>query len=68
MYAGAGGALMGAALFYQSVPLGIYAAVFLLCTHFFVVWLEEPALRRAFGREYDAYCGRTNRWWPRHRR
>lgn len=65
MYIGAGLALGGAALFYQSVPLLSYMGLFLLVTHLFVVWYEEPTLRRTFGKAYEAYCGRVRRWWPR---
>jgi protein-S-isoprenylcysteine O-methyltransferase Ste14 len=27
--------------------------------------VEEPTLRRVFGREYDDYCRRVHRWRPR---
>ena len=64
MYIGAGLALAGAALFYESVSLLAYAGVFLLATHFFVVWYEEPTLRRTFRQEYEAYCRQVRRWWP----
>ena len=64
MYLGAGLALAGAALFYESLPLLAYPVLFLLATHLFVVWYEEPALRQTFGQEYEAYCGRVRRWWP----
>ena len=65
MYLGAGFALAGAALFYQSIPLLGYAAVFLLITHLFVVWYEEPTLQRIFDGDYEAYRRRVGRWWPR---
>ena len=65
MYIGSVLALSGAALFYESLPLLGYAGLFLLATHFFVVWYEEPALRRTFGQEYEAYCQQVRRWWPR---
>jgi protein-S-isoprenylcysteine O-methyltransferase Ste14 len=64
MYLGAGLALSGAALFYQSIPLLGYAGLFLLITHMFVVWYEEPTLRRTFDSDYEAYCRRVGRWWP----
>jgi len=64
MYVGAGAALAGAALFYRSISLAAYACGFLLVSHLFVMWFEEPALRRTFDGEYDAYCARTRRWWP----
>lgn len=65
MYIGAGLALVGASLVYQSLPLLGYAAAFLLVTHLFVVLYEEPTLRRTFGADYEAYCRRVGRWWPR---
>ncbi len=65
MYIGAALALAGAALFYQSLPLLGYVVLFLLVTHLFVLTYEEPTLRRSFGPEYEAYCRRVRRWWPR---
>ena len=64
MYLGAAIALAGAALFYGSVAVAVYAAGFLLVMHVFVVWYEEPALRAAFGAAYEVYCGEVRRWWP----
>lgn len=64
MYIGAGLALGGAALFYTSLPLLGYTAVFLLAAHLFVVGYEEAALRKTFGAEYEAYCRRVRRWLP----
>ncbi|MGH7699850.1 MAG: methyltransferase family protein [Gemmatimonadales bacterium] len=64
MYIGAGLALAGAALFYRSPSLLAYAALFWLVTHLFVVWYEEPVLRRTFGDAYDVYCRAVRRWWP----
>lgn len=64
MYLGAGLALAGAALFYQSWPLLAYAVGFLLVMHIFVVWHEEPTLRRTFGQDYEAYCHQVRRWVP----
>ncbi|MBI1815880.1 MAG: hypothetical protein HYR72_12950 [Deltaproteobacteria bacterium] len=64
MYIGAGLALAGAALFYESLPLLGYAGLFILATHVFVMWYEEPTLRQTFGQEYEAYCRQVRRWWP----
>jgi len=33
--------------------------------HLFVVFYEEPTLRRTFGAEYEAYCAEVPRWIPR---
>jgi protein-S-isoprenylcysteine O-methyltransferase Ste14 len=65
MYIGATLALLGAALFYGSLSILIYAILFLLAMHVFVVAYEEPTLRRTFGTEYEAYCRRVRRWWVR---
>lgn len=65
MYIGAGLVLAGAALFYRSLPLLSYAGVFLLASHLFVVMFEEPTLRRTFGQDYENYCRRVRRWWPK---
>ena len=62
MYMGAGLALAGAGLFYASIFLLGYAGIFLLICHRFVVWYEEPTLRRTFGNEYEIYCQQVNRW------
>jgi len=63
MYIGAGMTLAGAALYYESVSIFIYAALFFLITDLFVVLYEEPTLRRTFGNQYEAYCSRVNRRW-----
>jgi protein-S-isoprenylcysteine O-methyltransferase Ste14 len=65
MYIGAGLALAGAALFYRSIPLLGYAAAFLLVMQGFVVVYEEPILRQTFDGDYEAYCRRVGRWWPK---
>jgi len=64
MYIGAGLALGGAVVFYNSAPLLAYAAAFLVVCHLFVLAYEEPTLRRTFGADYEAYCQRVQRWWP----
>jgi protein-S-isoprenylcysteine O-methyltransferase Ste14 len=64
MYIGAGFALAGAALFYQSWALLGYGMAFVVITHLFVVVYEERALRSSFGDAYVSYCERVHRWWP----
>jgi protein-S-isoprenylcysteine O-methyltransferase Ste14 len=68
MYAGAWLLIAGLALFYRSGGMAVYAFVFLVIAHGFVVLYEEPTLRRMFGRQYLDYCQTTGRWWPRGRR
>ena len=68
MYLGATVALLGAAMFYSSWGLALFALGFFLVTAAFVRLYEEPVLRRKFGAEYEAYCARVGRWWPRRAR
>jgi protein-S-isoprenylcysteine O-methyltransferase Ste14 len=35
--------------------------------HLFVVFYEEPTLRKKFGNDYEEYCRNVRRWWPRGR-
>jgi protein-S-isoprenylcysteine O-methyltransferase Ste14 len=64
MYIGAGLALVGAALFYQSLALLSYCLAFAFITYLFVVVYEEPTLRSTFRDDYIHYCKRVKRWWP----
>jgi protein-S-isoprenylcysteine O-methyltransferase Ste14 len=64
IYIGAAVAMLGAALFYQSTALVLYAAVVLVVTHLLVVLYEEPHLHRVFGPPYDDYLQRVHRWIP----
>jgi protein-S-isoprenylcysteine O-methyltransferase Ste14 len=57
--------LAGQALIFASPVLLAYAALFALGFHLFVALYEEPALRRQFGAEYDAYRRVVPRWLPR---
>jgi len=65
MYIGAALALAGAALFFLSWPLLAYCGLLLLCASLFVLFYEEPTLRRTFGPDYESYCHRVHRWLPR---
>jgi protein-S-isoprenylcysteine O-methyltransferase Ste14 len=33
--------------------------------HLFVLFYEEPTLRKKFGDDYEEYCRNVGRWWPR---
>jgi protein-S-isoprenylcysteine O-methyltransferase Ste14 len=64
MYIGAGLALIGATLFYESLSLLSYVGVLFVIVHSFIIWYEEPTLRRTFGNDYEEYCSRVKRWLP----
>jgi protein-S-isoprenylcysteine O-methyltransferase Ste14 len=55
----------GQGLFFGSPGVLLYAAALALAFHLFVVFVEEPGLRRRFGPSYEAYCRRVPRWLPR---
>lgn len=46
------------------VAILVVAAV-ALGVHLFVVFYEEPTLRRKFGAPYEEYRRNVRRWWPR---
>ena len=43
----------------------IYAAAFLAITFFLVHWIEDPALARRFGQQFEDYRNQVPGWWPR---
>ncbi|MGH7529312.1 MAG: methyltransferase family protein [Gemmatimonadales bacterium] len=67
MYLGAGLVLLGAAMFYGSIGLVLFTIAFWSAAHLFVLYYEEPTLRRRFGPDYEAYLRRRRRWIPRWR-
>ncbi len=68
MYIGVGLFFAGAAVFYQSLLALAYAGLFFVGSHLFIVFYEEPTLRRTFGTDYSRYCGHVRRWRPHVRR
>lgn len=65
MYVGVMGLLLGEALLFGSWPLLGYSATVFLMFNLFIRLHEEPYLRHQFGREYEQYCEKVGRWWPR---
>jgi len=65
MYVGGVAMLLGLGLYLTSVAMAIFALVAFLLIHTFVVFAEEPGLRRRFGQEYQEYCQSVPRWIPR---
>jgi protein-S-isoprenylcysteine O-methyltransferase Ste14 len=65
MYLGVLTVILGWAALYAAPALVGYALVVGLGFHLFIVLYEERHLRRAFGREYEAYCAGAGRWLPR---
>jgi protein-S-isoprenylcysteine O-methyltransferase Ste14 len=65
MYVAVSLLIFGQGLLFGSVGLLEYGVVVWLGFVAFVVFYEEPALRRKFGKEYEEYCTRVPRWIPR---
>lgn len=59
--------LLGQELIFCDEELLIYSLFTLLGFHLFVIFYEEPKLRRSFGPDYDEYCRHVPRWLPRMR-
>ena len=57
--------LIGEVLWFESGVLLIYAAIIFLAFHFWLIFYEEPGLRRRFGESYEKYCSRVSRWIPK---
>ncbi len=64
MYLGVLLAILGWAGVFSAVWLLVYAAVVAGLVHIFIVYYEEPTLRRLFGIEYESYCRSVHRWLP----
>ena len=65
MYIGGVSMLLGWGLYLRSVSMALFALVAFLLIHTFVVFAEEPGLRKRFGQEYEDYCHAVPRWIPR---
>ena len=65
MYLGVAALIFGQALPYQSARIAVYGCAVFAAFTLFVRLYEEPALRRAFGLQYDEHCRRVPRWLPR---
>jgi protein-S-isoprenylcysteine O-methyltransferase Ste14 len=57
--------LLGEALLFESWALLAYALVFWGCAHLFVLYYEEPTLKKKFGLSYENYLLAIPRWLPK---
>ena len=65
MYVGLFLVLIGEAALYFSVFVLFYSVLVISSAHAFVVFYEEPTLRRRFGDSYERYSRAVPRWLPR---
>jgi len=62
MYVGVMMILVGEAVFFQSTGLWMYSLLICLAFCVFIIFFEEPRLRKDFGEEYINYCQQVRRW------
>lgn len=67
MYVGVLLVIFGHFLWFGYWSILAYAAVVFTAFSTFVVFYEEPHLRRTFGTAYEGYCKQVPRWIPRFR-
>jgi protein-S-isoprenylcysteine O-methyltransferase Ste14 len=65
MYVAVVSIVLGQGLFFGNVHVLEYGIFAWLVTHLFVLFYEEPTLRKSFGAEYATYCAHVPRWLPR---
>lgn len=64
MYIGGILVILGAGFILLSVSIALWAVVFFVVMHLFVIFYEEPSLDRRFGASYRDYKRRVRRWLP----
>ena len=62
MYVGVLSVILGQASYYGSLRVARYAGVVLAGFYLFVLFYEEPTLRKLFGEQYEEYCRKVPRW------
>ena len=65
MYVGVTLILTGEAIVFESATLLAYAAILGLGFHLFVIYYEEPILKKKFGETYEEYFRVVPRWIPK---
>jgi protein-S-isoprenylcysteine O-methyltransferase Ste14 len=65
MYLSVSMIVIGEAAVARSIALAVYWSAFFLMANLFVIFYEEPNLRRRFGASFDEYANRVGRWIPR---
>ena len=63
MYMGLFAVLTGWALWFSSVSVVLYALLASTVVQLFVIFVEEPFLKRQFGAAYDDYFKKVPRWF-----
>jgi protein-S-isoprenylcysteine O-methyltransferase Ste14 len=59
--------LLGEAVLFGSLPMLLWAVLFMAVNFIYMPLVEEPDLQQRFGAEYDDYTRHVPRWLPRRR-
>lgn len=62
MYVGVLTVIFGWAVLFENPTVAVYGLAVALSFYSFVVFFEEPILRKRFGSEYEQYCAEVPRW------
>ena len=65
MYLGIFADILGGFFVFGHLLLLVYAFLFLVFIHLYVVFVEEPKLKERFGRIYEEYTKSVPRWIPK---
>jgi protein-S-isoprenylcysteine O-methyltransferase Ste14 len=65
MYIGVLALIAGQCVLFRSWPLFAYLGCIALAVHLFVMFYEEPTLRKKYGASYDEFRRNVPRWLPR---
>lgn len=64
MYVGVMMMLAGETLYMESLTFLIYTVIVFALFNAFIIFYEEPYLRKEFGQQYDRYRDHVGRWLP----
>ncbi len=65
MYIGVLSMIFGQAVFFANLHVAAYGACGWVVMEVFVLFYEEPFLRRRYGSQFEAFCDQVPRWLPR---
>jgi protein-S-isoprenylcysteine O-methyltransferase Ste14 len=65
MYIGVALIIAGQAWLFHSLAIAAYLAFMVSAAHLFVLYYEEPTLRKRYGAQYEQYRGSVPRWFPK---
>jgi protein-S-isoprenylcysteine O-methyltransferase Ste14 len=68
MYLAVAAVILGQGLLFGDLRVLEYGVLVWTAFHLFVLFYEEPVLRRSFGAEYESFCTHVSRWVPRLRK